>query len=136
MINVKKIDHIAVCVDKMDDSIAHYAKMLGIEATDRDVVTAQKTEACMFNCGETAIELITPAGGNIGLEKFLEKRGQALHHIAFEVDDIEGTLARLDAAGIPLIDKKPRPGLRGHRVAFLHPKAFGGILIELVEPSH
>jgi methylmalonyl-CoA/ethylmalonyl-CoA epimerase len=136
MINIKKIDHIAVCVSGLDESIAQFTKLLGVEASDRDTVEAQKTEACMFHCGDTAIELITPAGGNVGLEKFLEKRGQALHHIAFEVDDIEGTLARLEAAGIPLLDKKPRPGLRGHRVAFLHPKAFGGVLVELVEPSH
>ena len=136
MLNIKKIDHIAICVGGLDKSIEDYGKLLGIEATDRDTVVPQKTEACMFHCGDSAIELITPMAGNVGLEKFLEKRGEALHHIAFEVDDIEGTLARLEAAGIPLIDKKPRPGLRGHRVAFLHPKAFGGVLVELVEPSH
>lgn len=136
MLNIKKIDHVAICVGGLDKSIEDYGKLLGIEATDRDTVVPQKTEACMFHCGDSAIELITPTPGNVGLEKFLEKRGEALHHIAFEVDDIEGTLARLEAAGVPLIDKKPRPGLRGHRVAFLHPKAFGGVLVELVEPSH
>ncbi len=136
MIKVKKIDHVAVCVPKLDESIAHYGKLLGIEATDRDKVVPQKTEACMVNCGDTQIELITPMEGNIGLEKFLAARGTALHHIALEVEDIDGTLKRLDTAGVPLIDKVARPGLRGHRVAFLHPKAFGGVLIELVEPSH
>jgi methylmalonyl-CoA/ethylmalonyl-CoA epimerase len=136
MINVKKIDHVAICVPGLDEPISAWGKLLGCEASDRDVVEAQKTEACMLNFGESAVELITPAGDNQGLLKFLDRRGPGLHHIAFEVEDLDGTLERLAKAGVPLIDRVARPGLRGHRVAFLHPKAFGGVLVELVEPSH
>lgn len=131
MLNIKKIDHIAICVGGLDKSIEDYSKLLGIEATDRDTVVPQKTEACMFHCGDSAIELITPTPGNVGLEKFLEKRG-GLHHIAFAVDELDAALAELAARGVELIDKKARPGARGHRVAFLHPRALGGVLVELV----
>ena len=85
--------------------------------------------------GETSLELISPRG-NEGLEKFLEKKGPGLHHIAVEVEGIEQALLALKALGIALIDETPRKGARGHKVAFLHPKATGGVLVELVEPDH
>jgi len=84
--------------------------------------------------GETSLELITPKG-NSGLERFLEKRGPGLHHIAVEVEGIEAALAFLASLGVPLIDTTPRIGARGHKVAFVHPKATGGVLVELVEPA-
>ena len=80
-----------------------------------------------------AVELICPMPGNVGLDKFLDKRGDALHHVAFAVTDIREALARLKEAGVRLIDEEPRPGAGGHLVAFLHPKAMGGTLVELVE---
>lgn len=138
---ILRIDHIAVCVEELAPALNQWQTVLGLLGGPREYVPSQLTDAAFLLTpaqGEACLELIAPSprGKNAGLEKFLEKRGEALHHIAFEVDDIEGTLARLEAAGVPLIDKKPRPGLRGHRVAFLHPKAFGGVLVELVEPSH
>lgn len=134
MIRIKKIDHIAICVKDVDESLAKYKEVLGLEPQARELVVSQKTEAVVLPIGETSLELISPRG-NGGLEKFLEKRGPGLHHIAVEVEGIEQALATLKALGVPLIDESPRRGARGHKVAFLHPKATGGVLIELVEPD-
>ncbi|MBN9162468.1 MAG: methylmalonyl-CoA epimerase [Myxococcales bacterium] len=131
---MKKIDHVAICVPDTDEAIAKYKQVLGLEAEVREVVASQKTEATLLPIGETSLELISPKG-NDGLVKFLEKKGPGLHHIAIEVEGIEGALATLKALGVPLVDETPRIGARGHKVAFLHPKATGGVLVELVEPS-
>lgn len=133
MIKVRKIDHVAICVRDMDEATAAFGRVLGLTATVREVVASQKTEATLLPAGETSVELIRPAG-NEGLERFLEKRGPGLHHIAVEVEGIEEALAHLKGLGVPLIDEAPRRGARGHKVAFIHPKATGGVLIELVEP--
>jgi methylmalonyl-CoA/ethylmalonyl-CoA epimerase len=134
MVRIKKIDHVAVCVADVDEAITKYQEVLGLTPALREVVASQKTEAVLLPIGETSIELISPAG-NAGLEKFLEKRGPGLHHIAVEVEGIEEALATLKALGVPLVDETPRRGARGHKVAFLHPKATGGVLVELVEPE-
>ena len=135
MVRIKKIDHVAICVKDVDEAVAKYRQVLGLEPQVREVVASQKTEAVLLPIGETSLELISPRG-NEGLEKFLEKRGPGLHHIAVEVEGIEQALLTLKALGVPLIDETPRKGARGHKVAFLHPKATGGVLIELVEPDH
>ncbi|EYF05777.1 methylmalonyl-CoA epimerase [Chondromyces apiculatus] len=135
MLKIKKIDHVAVAVTDVDEALARYRKLLGVEVTDREVVASQRTEAALLPIGETSIELISPRG-NEGLQKFLEKRGPGLHHIAVEVEGIEQALLTLKALGLPLIDETPRVGARGHKVAFVHPKATGGVLVELVEPAH
>jgi methylmalonyl-CoA epimerase len=134
---ITRIDHVAVCLKDLDAAIPAWLKLLGLHAGPREFVEAQKTEAAFLLTEEHAgcsVELIQPKGGNAGLEKFLDKNGgkSGLHHIAFAVDDLAGALRELDAAGVPLIDKVPRPGARGHEVGFLHPKAADGILIELV----
>jgi methylmalonyl-CoA epimerase len=134
---ITRIDHVAVCLKDLDSAIPTWLKLLGLHAGAREFVEAQKTEAAFLLTEEHAgcsVELIMPKGGNAGLEKFLDKNGgkSGLHHIAFAVDDLAGALKELDAAGVPLIDKVPRPGARGHQVGFLHPKAADGILIELV----
>jgi methylmalonyl-CoA/ethylmalonyl-CoA epimerase len=135
MIRIKKIDHIAVAVGSIDEALSTYGSLFGLSAKDREVVASQKTEAALLPIGETSIELIEPKG-NDGLAKFLEKRGPGLHHIAIEVEGIEAALGLLKAMGVKLIDEAPRVGARGHKVAFLHPKATGGVLIELVEEPH
>jgi methylmalonyl-CoA/ethylmalonyl-CoA epimerase len=135
MFTIKKIDHVAVCVNDIDAAVAKYKEVFGLVATERETVASQKTEAVLLPIGESNIELISPRG-NDGLVKFLEKRGPGLHHIAIEVEGIEGALAFLKAMGVPLIDEAPRAGARGHKVAFVHPKATGGVLVELVEPAH
>jgi len=134
MFTIRKIDHVAVCVRDIDEAAAKYREALGLAVTTREVVASQSTEAALIPVGESHIELIAPRG-NAGLEKFLEKRGPGLHHIAIEVAGIEGALALLKALGVPLLDEAPRAGARGHKVAFLHPKATGGVLVELVEPA-
>lgn len=134
MFKVKKIDHVAVCVADLDAAAAKYKEALGLVGQDRELVASQKTEAMLLPLGDSNIELISPRG-NEGLAKFLEKRGPGLHHIAVEVEGIESALAFLKSLGVPLIDEAPRKGARGHKVAFLHPKATSGVLIELVEPD-
>lgn len=143
---ITRIDHVAVCVKDLDAALPPWIKMLGLAMGPRELVEGQKTEALFVLTLEEAgacVELIAPAtiaqGGNAGLERFLDKnQGRAgLHHIAFAVDDLAAALKELDAAGVPLIDKVPRKGARGHMVGFLHPKAADGILVELVsDRSH
>lgn len=134
MIKIKKIDHVAIAVPSIDEALLKYKQALGLDVKEREVVASQKTEAALLPVGETSIELIEPKG-NDGLARFLEKKGPGLHHIAVEVEGIEGALALLKSLGVPLVDETPRIGARGHKVAFLHPKATGGVLIELVEPA-
>lgn len=134
MIRIKKIDHVAVCVNDVDEAMAQYKRVLGLEPTVREVVASQRTEAVLLPVGDTSVELISPKG-NEGLERFLAKRGPGIHHLAIEVEGIEDALGALKALGVPLIDEVPRKGARGHKVAFVHPKATGGVLIELVEPD-
>jgi methylmalonyl-CoA/ethylmalonyl-CoA epimerase len=133
MIRIKKIDHVAIAVNDLDTAIARFRDVLGVDVKVRETVETQKTEAALLPIGESNIELIKPAG-NTGLEKYLEKRGPGIHHICVQVEGIEEALKILKAAGVPLIDEVPRPGARGHKVAFLHPKALGGVLVELEEP--
>ena len=134
MLRIKKIDHVAVAVSDIDESLVKYKQVLGLDPREREVVASQKTEAVLLPVGDSNIELISPKG-NEGLAKFLEKRGPGIHHIAIEVEGIEDALAFLKGLGVPLIDEAPRKGARGHKVAFVHPKATGGVLVELVEPE-
>lgn len=128
----KRIDHVAICVPDASPVAEALSRVLGLEVRSTELVASQQTEATLLPLGESALELITPRG-NAGLERFLEKRGPGLHHVAVEVEGIEAVLAELKSAGVPLIDEAPRVGARGHKVAFLHPKALGGVLVELVE---
>ncbi len=133
------IDHIGVCVRDIDEAGRAWSTLLGLPMVDREDVMPQKTTAAfvrMQDRNDASVELVCPMPGNVGLDKFLDKRGDALHHIAFAVTDIRAALARLDEAGIRLLDKEPRAGAGGHLVAFLHPKSMGGTLVELVERSH
>ncbi len=117
----------------MAASIALIEDVLGQKGAHQEYVAAQKVDAAFFDFPNGAsLELVAPKG-NAGLEKFLKARGDALHHLALRVKNIDAVLERLAARGVPLIDKVGRPGARGHKVAFLHPKAFGGTLLELVE---
>jgi methylmalonyl-CoA/ethylmalonyl-CoA epimerase len=129
------IDHIGICVGAMDASAKLWAELLGVPVAHRECVDPQKTEAAFLDfAGEPAtVELVAPMAGNAGLQRFLDKRGDGLHHLAFAVRDLAEALRRLEAAGVALLDREPRPGARGHRVAFLHPKAMNGTLVELVE---
>lgn len=135
MFKIKGIDHVAVAVENIDQALEKWRQTLNVDGTNREVVASQKTEVVLLPLGSSSVELIEPKG-NDGLAKFLEKRGPGLHHIAVEVEGIEAALALLDSLNVPLIDKTPRIGARGHKVAFVHPRATGGVLIELVEAVH
>jgi methylmalonyl-CoA/ethylmalonyl-CoA epimerase len=133
MLKIRKLDHVAVAVGDLDGAVEKYRQVLGVEPGLREHVESQKTEVVLLPTGGADVELIAPRG-NVGLEKFLEKRGPGIHHLAFEVEGIEKALELLKALGVPLVDESPRIGARGHKVAFLHPRATGGVLVELVEP--
>ena len=135
MFKIKGIDHVAVAVENIDQALEKWHQALGVEGQNREVVASQKTEVVLLPVGASSVELIEPKG-NDGLAKFLEKRGPGLHHIAVEVEGIEAALKLLESLNVPLIDKTPRIGARGHKVAFVHPRATGGVLVELVEPAH
>ncbi len=131
------IDHIGLCVRDIDEAGRGWEALLGKPVVDREDVAPQKTTAAFLRMGEpAAVELVCPMPGNVGLDKFLDKRGDALHHLAFAVSDIRAALAKLADAGVELIDHEPRAGAGGHLVAFLHPRAVGGVLVELVERCH
>jgi methylmalonyl-CoA/ethylmalonyl-CoA epimerase len=132
VLKVGGIEHVAWAVNDVDAALAKLREVFGLEPTHREVVESQKTEAVLLPLGESNLELIAPKG-NESLARFLEKRGQALHHVALKVADLPAALDELRAAGVRLIDETPRIGARGHRVAFVHPQATAGLLVELVE---
>lgn len=137
MIRVKAIDHVAIAVADLPAAASRIAGLFGLRAGAIERVASQETLVQFLHAGDggAAIEVIAP-DGNPGLRKFLDRRGQGLHHVCFQVDDIEGALRQLKAAGVALIDETARPGARGHRVAFIHPGATGGVLFELCETAH
>ena len=134
MLKIKRIDHVAIVVPSIDAALAQYRAVFGLAVKERELVASQQTEAALLPIGDGNFELIEPKG-NKGLQKFLQRRGPGLHHVAVEVEGIESALALLKSLGVPLFDETPRAGARGHKVAFVHPRATGGVLIELVEPA-
>lgn len=132
-----KIEHVAVAVGDLDAAVTLYRDVWGLEVTHRERVEDQGVEEAMVRIGESYIQLLGATGPDTTVGKFLERRGEGLHHIAFEVDDLEASLAQLKEQGVPLIDEKPRKGGRGHMVAFVHPKGNHGLLVELIQkPDH
>jgi methylmalonyl-CoA/ethylmalonyl-CoA epimerase len=123
------LDHVAVAVHSIEESRPLYELLTGDACSPPQTLEAQGVRVAFIG----AVELLEPLGPTTTVARFLERRGQGLHHVAYRTDDLVGELARLDAAGVPLIDRSPRPGARGHSVAFLHPNAAGGVLIELVQ---
>ena len=130
-----RIDHIGVAVSDIDAAIALYEQTYGMRLVHRETVEEQGVEAVLLDVGENHVELLAPLGDDTPVGKFLAKKGPGLHHVAYQVTDIDATLDSLKAAGLRLIDETPRIGIRGSRVAFLHPAATGGVLTEIVEPA-
>lgn len=129
----KKINHIAVAVNNLEETAKFYEDVLGLSLSGVEVVSAQKTRAGFFRIGESNIELVQPSEPDSPLVKFLETRGQGIHHICFEVDDIESAVKAFLERGATMVDQKPRPGAHNTKVAFIHPKSSSGVLIELCE---
>ena len=130
---LKKINHIAIAVNNLEEAAKFYQNVLGLNLSGVEVVTAQKTKVGFFKIDESNIELVQPSEPDSPLVKFLETKGQGIHHICFEVDDVEEEVKAYLAKGATLIDQKPRPGAHNSRVAFIHPKSSNGVLIELCE---
>jgi methylmalonyl-CoA epimerase len=131
-----RIDHIGVAVTDLDAAVALYGGSFDMAEQHRETVEEQGVEAILLEVGEGHIELIKPLGPDTGVAKFIERNGEGMHHVAYQVDDIDAALEQVREAGLRLIDEKPRTGIRGSRVAFLHPKSTGGVLTEIVEPAH
>lgn len=129
------IDHVGVATDDLDAAIALYEGTLGMPLVHRETVREQGVEAVLLDVGPCHVELLRPLGPETPVGKFLERQGPGLHHVAYRVADIEATLATLRERGVALIDEQPRTGIRGSRVAFVHPRATGRVLTEIVEPA-
>ena len=129
---VREIHHLGVAVDELEPAIALWAGVFGAAVEHRGRVEDQGVEAASLQVGSGRVELLAPLGPDTPVGKFLARRGPGMHHVAYEVDDLPGELARLQAAGAELIDSAPRPGLFGMQVAFVHPDAAHGVLSELV----
>ena len=132
---VKKINHIGIIVQDIEEALKVYQKALGLELTRIEERPDREVNIAFLPAGDSDIELVQPTTKESGVASFLEKRGEGLHHICLEVDDIEKALAELREKGIRLIDEQPRQGPHGERVAFIHPKSTHGVLFELYELS-
>lgn len=130
---IKKIDHIGIAVKNLDEQISFYSNALGLSCSGIEEVADQKVKVAMFSVGEIQIELLQPMADDSPIAKFLEKKGEGIHHIAYLVTDLENNLKRLEEQHVQLIDSEPRVGAGGHKIAFLHPRATFGVLTELCE---
>ncbi len=130
---IKKISHIAVIVPDLDEAMKFWVEALGLELSHVEHVEDQAVDVGFLPVGESDIELLKPFTEDSGVAKFLQKKGPGIHHICFEVDDINATLARLKQKGIQLINEEPTIGSGGKKIAFVHPKGTGGVLIELYQ---
>lgn len=124
-----------IAVEAIEPALEVWEQRMQMPLVHREVVADQGVEAALLDVGEGHVELLAPLAEDTPVGRYLAKRGPGLHHVAYQVSDIEATLAALTAAGMPLIDERPRIGIRRSRVAFLHPKGTGGVLTEIVEPS-
>lgn len=128
---IKKIDHLGIAVKSLDESIPFYESVFGLKCTAIEEVPEQKVKTAFIPCGEVLIELLEPTSEDSPIAKFIEKKGEGIHHIAYLTDDLPGELKRVKEHGVQLIDEAPRNGAGNMSIAFLHPKSTRGILTEL-----
>ncbi len=131
---IKKINHIGIAVRNIEEAVKLYTDVFGLKVSEIEIVADQKVRTAVIPVGESKIELIEPTDQEGPIAKYIEKRGEGMHHLALEVSNVEDALRTMTANGIPLIDEKPRHGVENTRIAFLHPKGTR-VLIELVEPG-
>ena len=129
------INHIGIAVKSLETALPFYRDVLGMPFEGTEEVAEQKVRVAFLGVGESRIELLEPTSSDSPVAKFLEKNGEGVHHIAYQVDDIVETLSRLKASGVRLIDESPRHGAHHSLIAFLHPKATGGVLTEICQPG-
>ena len=130
----RHINHVCIAVNDIEATIAFYQRVFGVGEAEIEKVEDQGVRASLIRVGGSQIEFIQPTDLNGGVARFIERKGEGMHHICFEVDDIQGTLDGLEAEGVRLIDRTPREGLSGE-IAFIHPRATGGVLVELVDAA-
>lgn len=133
MASVKRIDHIAILVDDLEQPLSFWRDALGLDMSHMADVPAELAQIAFLPVGNSEVELVRPTSSDSGLARFLEKRGPGMHHVCLEVDDIDGMLAQLKARGVQLINEEARTGLGGKRYAFVHPKSANGVMVELYE---
>jgi methylmalonyl-CoA/ethylmalonyl-CoA epimerase len=132
-VTFERLDHVGIAVDDLEAAVARHRDLLGLEPVHRETVADQGVEEVLFALGDSYVQLLGALGPQTPVGTFLERRGAGLHHVAYRVDDLEAELARLRADGAQLIDETPRPGSRHTLIAFVHPRATGGVLVELVQ---
>jgi methylmalonyl-CoA epimerase len=130
-----RIDHIGMAVEEIEPALELYCDRFNLKIAHREVVADQGVEAVLLDVGENHVELLAPLDPETPVGRFLARKGPGLHHVAYQVADIDRTLAALKRAGLQMIDEEPRIGIRGSRVAFMHPRATDGALTELVQPA-
>jgi methylmalonyl-CoA/ethylmalonyl-CoA epimerase len=133
VIVLEDIDHVGIATRDLGAAVEHYRRSFGIEPTHREVVEDQGVEEVLFRVGTSYVQLLGALGPDTPVGRFLDRRGEGIHHVGYRVDDVSATLARLKELAVPLVDEIPRSGSRGTTVAFVHPKGFGGVLVELVQ---
>lgn len=133
---ITHIEHIGIAVKSLEEAIPYYEKVLGLTCYNIEEVADQKVKTAFFQVGQTKIELLESTSPEGTIAKFIEKKGEGVHHIAFATDNIEGELAHAEAEGVQLIDKAPRGGAEGLSIAFLHPKSTGGVLTEFCQDKN
>ena len=133
MFNVGRVDHIGIAVKDIEQAKKFYTEFLGMKALGEEVVEEQKVKVCFIPCGDSEIELLESTSPDGPIAKHIEKKGDGIQHIALRVDNIEAAIADLMAKGVRMIDEKPRYGAGGAKIAFVHPKSTGGILLEISE---
>ena len=131
--NISHIEHIGIAVKDLTVAIPYYETILGLKCYNIEEVADQKVKTAFFKVGQTKIELLEPTSEESAVAKFIEKKGEGIHHLAFRVDNVADALAECESKGVQLIDKAPRKGAEGLSIAFLHPKSTAGILTELCE---
>lgn len=131
---VKGLNHVGIAVHSIDEQKSYYESTLGMQFEGTEDVESQKVRVAFFRAGDVRIELLEPTEQDSSVAKFLEKRGEGLHHLAFTVEDIEGRISELKQSGLRMIDDQPRPGSHHMQIAFVHPKSTFGVLTELCEP--
>jgi methylmalonyl-CoA/ethylmalonyl-CoA epimerase len=132
-VRLTQIDHVGIAVSDLDEAVEHYRRTFGIEPTHRERIDDQGVEEVLFAVGESYLQLLGALGPQTPVGRFLDRRGAGVHHVAYRVDSVADALDDLRASGVPLVDEEPRAGSRGTRIAFVHPKGVGGVLVELVE---
>ncbi len=131
--NLTHIEHLGLAVKSIEDSLPYYEEILGLKCYNIEVVEEQKVRTAFFKVGQTKIELLEPTSPESPIAKFIEKRGEGIHHLAFAVPDVGEALEELEAKEVRLIDKQARKGAEGLNIAFLHPKSTQGVLTELCD---